>query len=201
MMADTPIDKQTRFLGDYLFAEPQVPMVLVGSLDDALLRSSDPAVPIVRLDNLMAAEKLARESADTRPNSQSHSQSTHQLYSQLILVVEANSPTLAQQLGRAIRAYPQRVVVNCHALPPDAGNSDALFYSLGFKKLPLVDSEETASHAAQWYEYRLSQYKTAPDWLNARFWANPERFDAEEDPDGYCEEPDDSDDENDDDES
>jgi len=42
-----------------------------------------------------------------------------------------------------------------------------------------------------WFEYRMSQYKPAPEWLNARYWANPERFEVQEDPDGFCESSDD----------
>jgi hypothetical protein len=29
----------------------------------------------------------------------------------------------------------------------------------------------------QLYRFELSDYKTTPDWLNSRFWANPELFD------------------------
>jgi len=28
------------------------------------------------------------------------------------------------------------------------------------------------------YEYQLAEYKRVPDWLNAKYWANPERFDV-----------------------
>ena len=27
------------------------------------------------------------------------------------------------------------------------------------------------------FEFRLHDYKQRPDWLNARYWAHPERFD------------------------
>lgn len=40
----------------------------------------------------------------------------------------------------------------------------------------------------RWFEYRMTTYKPAPDWLNARFWANPERYAISEDPDLYCDE-------------
>ena len=35
------------------------------------------------------------------------------------------------------------------------------------------------------YEYRLRDYKQPPDWLNARFWANPARFDLDEESSDY----------------
>ncbi|MES1925471.1 hypothetical protein T31B1_09108 [Salinisphaera sp. T31B1] len=29
------------------------------------------------------------------------------------------------------------------------------------------------------YRYDIHDYKTTPDWLNKRYWANPERWDQE----------------------
>jgi len=29
------------------------------------------------------------------------------------------------------------------------------------------------------YQFNLDDYKTTPDWLNSRFWANPERWDSD----------------------
>jgi len=57
-----------------------------------------------------------------------------------------------------------------------------------------VVKSTASSGENRWYEYRLSHYKQAPDWLNARFWANPERFKLDDDPDVYFD-PDDSDEE------
>jgi hypothetical protein len=47
------------------------------------------------------------------------------------------------------------------------------FFSLGFKSPEGIAQAKTSSTL---YEYSLKDYKTVPDWLNARFWANPERW-------------------------
>jgi len=48
---------------------------------------------------------------------------------------------------------------------------EAAFRALGFT-LAFVD---TAANL-RIYDYDLATYKTVPDWLNARFWAHPERW-------------------------
>ena len=44
-----------------------------------------------------------------------------------------------------------------------------------------TDTDRPGTPAAALYEYRLRDYKQPPEWLNARFWANPGRFDLDED--------------------
>lgn len=47
------------------------------------------------------------------------------------------------------------------------------FYALGLKHLT-VDSGSDQS--LQLYEYNIHNYKWNPQWLNNRFWANPDRW-------------------------
>ena len=57
------------------------------------------------------------------------------------------------------------------AAQPGCALDDDAFRALGFT-LSLAD---TAANVRV-YHYDLDTYKTVPDWLNARFWANPERW-------------------------
>ena len=71
---------------------------------------------------------------------------------------------------------------NRHQFPAE------LLFSLGYIKLPIAvakqagDSGRNQIDAAgeqlsdQIFFYSLQSYKTQPDWLNSRFWANPERW-------------------------
>ncbi len=48
---------------------------------------------------------------------------------------------------------------------------DGTFRALGFT-LAMTDTQENI----RVYDYDLATYKTVPDWLNARYWAHPERW-------------------------
>jgi hypothetical protein len=48
---------------------------------------------------------------------------------------------------------------------------EATFRALGFT-LSAADTMEDR----RLYDYDLATYKTVPDWLNARCWAHPERW-------------------------
>jgi hypothetical protein len=76
----------------------------------------------------------------------------------------------AEQLIARLRLYiaPRLLLV---AAPGCALDADA-FRALGFS-LSLAD----AAANVHVYDYDLATYKTVPDWLNARFWAHPERWD------------------------
>ena len=54
---------------------------------------------------------------------------------------------------------------------PDAALDADMFRALGFT-LCATD----AANNVNMYGYDLDTYKTVPDWLNARFWAHPERW-------------------------
>lgn len=53
----------------------------------------------------------------------------------------------------------------------DAALDADMFRALGFT-LCATD----AANNMNLYDYDLDTYKTVPDWLNARFWAHPERW-------------------------
>jgi hypothetical protein len=48
---------------------------------------------------------------------------------------------------------------------------DGAFRALGFT-LSMTDTQQNM----RVYDYDLATYKTVPDWLNARYWAHPERW-------------------------
>jgi len=48
------------------------------------------------------------------------------------------------------------------------------YFALGFRHQALPEAAD--SHLSL-YAYSLRDYKTQPDWLNAQFWAHPERWD------------------------
>jgi len=105
-----------------------------------------------------------------------------------VLILDGARPGdgTGQRLGTACRRFPGRVVVWQRDEVPDAspdaprGTSAYTppleathFFAYGFRRL-LATEIDGMRHAL--YEYRLADYKRPPDWLNARFWANPERF-------------------------
>lgn len=75
----------------------------------------------------------------------------------------------AQQLISRTRLYTApRILI---AAQSGCALDDATFRALGFT-LSGTDTAENISI----YHYDLATYKTVPDWLNARFWAHPERW-------------------------
>jgi hypothetical protein len=54
-----------------------------------------------------------------------------------------------------------------------SGWSDTDFYSLA---LQASERFERDGQVLTLFTYDLREYKQVPDWLNARFWANPENF-------------------------
>lgn len=54
---------------------------------------------------------------------------------------------------------------------PDCALNEERFIALGFT----LSATDTAENVRIHY-YDLDTYKTVPDWLNARHWANPERW-------------------------
>lgn len=92
---------------------------------------------------------------------------------------------LDARLGELCRRYPAALVV-AHAVDTRSTNPPraARFFAFGFERLRSSDTlpprndgvEAVAVPAWRAYRYRLHDYKAVPDWLNARYWANPERF-------------------------
>lgn len=183
MNPDQDNRSSARGLGEYLSSDVPAQLVMAGDLPMALLSRPVEGVSVLRFDTLADAENHKSQYVTDNDGAGPLT---------LVLQLEVDTPQLVQCLGRAIRAFPYRVLVHCaqaQARSPESTNlADELFFSLGFRKLQLI-ADETVSHTPvllRMFEYRLSQYKTSPDWLNARFWANPARFENDEDPDVYC---------------
>jgi|GEM_PF-936173 len=83
---------------------------------------------------------------------------------------------LEQTLGDACRLFPHQLLVQLQKLPSD-WTPDPLF-AFGFRQLK-------TSVGSAVFEFRLSDYKAPPAWLNARFWANPERYEQTPDVDEF----------------
>lgn len=86
-----------------------------------------------------------------------------------IHALDGLSADQARQMINQTRLYvsPRLLLVertDC-ALDPDA------FRALGF----VLHASDTAAKL-NIYDYDLDTYKPVPDWLNARFWAHPERW-------------------------
>ena len=92
-----------------------------------------------------------------------------------ILQLNDQTPYLDEALGRASRLFPEQLLVCLEGVT----RSDQAFFAFGFRRLNVVNSA-SKSAGTRWFEYRLSTYKSSPDWLNARFWANPDRFDVDD---------------------
>lgn len=99
-------------------------------------------------------------------------------------VAQPQDDELAVELGKAARRFPARLVVSIDSAEP----ADTAFFAFGFRRLQLADQR-----SIRLFEYCLSEYKQAPDWLNAQYWANPERFNVDESADIYIEEDSDED--------
>lgn len=54
---------------------------------------------------------------------------------------------------------------------------EQLLRSLGYSRL-MTDNKATAESVDQpvYWQFNILEYKQVPDWLNAKFWANPENF-------------------------
>ncbi len=85
----------------------------------------------------------------------------------------------ATTLGLACRTSPRLVLVEHAQTSPDTQLlADEQFFAFGFRRL--LTSTCNSGMQCKLFGYRLSDYKQAPSWLNARFWAHPERFDLQE---------------------
>jgi hypothetical protein len=75
----------------------------------------------------------------------------------------------AQHLINQTRLYiAPRILL---AVQPDCALDEAAFRALGF-----MQSATDPTDSMRIFHYDLDTYKTVPDWLNARYWAHPERW-------------------------
>ena len=94
----------------------------------------------------------------------------------LVLIQADVIDTLPSQLGTICQRFPNQVLIELQYDPNDktaALNFRQACFAMGFRRALNMVSDGSEY---QLYEYRLKNYKQAPDWLNSRFWANPERF-------------------------
>ncbi|MBX2879811.1 MAG: hypothetical protein KTR32_07760 [Granulosicoccus sp.] len=105
-----------------------------------------------------------------------------------VMQLESDTHSIDMQLGQAIRLFPDHLLVTCCDPSLSPSLTDEQFFAFGFRRLGAAPEPSNSSGRPCWYEYRMREYKSAPDWLNARYWANPERFDLSEDPDLYTDE-------------
>lgn len=75
---------------------------------------------------------------------------------------------IEQLIGRVRTYSARRLLLVAH---PGCALDEAGFRALGFV-VSLVDAEART----RVYDYDIDTYKSVPDWLNARFWAHPERW-------------------------
>ena len=81
---------------------------------------------------------------------------------------EAPLNQAAVQVVTRLRDLLAKRVVIC------AQASDTL-YGLGFFEMSLTEMGEAPGECRYW-QFNIHDYKQVPDWLNARFWANPQNF-------------------------
>lgn len=95
--------------------------------------------------------------------------------------LDKETDSLDIHLGALCRCFPHGVLLQ---LAADVKAKDQQFFAHGFQKIGAFGEIMTASGdedvfldtAERCFQYRLEHYKAVPDWLNARFWAHPERF-------------------------
>ena len=185
--ADRPAEGLERQLADYLLSLEPSCLVLVGEAPGAhWWRNNDAAsvptvMPFASLEQCLDTLPLAEDDA-------SGEASGHCIALMQFEPEKNTSEThdLAAVLGQAVRRFPERLIVSIDTGAPD----DADFFAFGFRKLQLEDQGPI-----RLFEYCLSEYKQAPDWLNARNWANPARFELDDDQDFFSDDSDDDDEE------
>ena len=129
-------------------------------LTDATAATEKPEIH--EIDNLLAAAPANASQDNDRTNRV------------MCLHLPSEHDELDLLVGQACRLSPQLVIAENAVPDAEANHNDEFFFAYGFRRL---GAEMAAQGGVCWYAYSLSDYKQAPDWLNARFWAHPERFD------------------------
>ena len=94
----------------------------------------------------------------------------------LMMICTDSIDTLPHQLGTICQRFPNQVLIELQHNTSDEAAAQVfrqVCFAMGFRQALHCVSDTTEY---QLYEYRLKNYKQAPDWLNSRFWAHPERF-------------------------
>ncbi len=174
MTQNTQPDAPIPLLTDYLLAESPAYIALIGSRDLALQWpvTVENGPSMIAADSIEQADLALRERDDGGDAA----------FESCVALLELTAPSddIELLLGRAVRLFSTQLIAYTRSttLP------DSVLFAFGFRKLEVVGLS-SGEDALRWFEYRLSHYKQPPDWLNARFWANPERFDTNDDDDMY----------------
>lgn len=80
----------------------------------------------------------------------------------------------AQLLSQLRDLFAKWVIVIADRDSPPAGLTRHEMVGLGFSLLGDACYADRVVHV---YEFDIATYKTTPDWLNSRYWANPEMWD------------------------
>lgn len=186
-------------LGDYLLSDCPESIIIVGSQQIDIDWGGCNAAPPVHKIKSLGEVNLAKVASPALA----------------ILLLDSITDSLDQVLGTAVRRFPDRLLVRIKsssiastasngstsnrttqespllegvasqaAAPASASIADHRLFAFGFKRLK-VDDLSADSAQVRWFEYRLSSYKSSPHWLNAQFWANPERFELDDEHDEY----------------
>jgi len=192
-------DSQKMHLGDYLLGDRPKSIIVVGSQQiDIQWGDRNSIPPIYTFTELSEVDPAKVDSPALA-----------------ILLLDSVTDSVDEVLGAAVRQFPDRLLVriksNAFASATSKGSmsdltaqesslvedgasksatsacasiGDHRLFAFGFKRLK-VDDLSAESSQAHWFEYRLSSYKSSPHWLNAQFWANPERFELDDEVDEY----------------
>jgi hypothetical protein len=154
-------------LADYLLAGSPSSVIILGVASAEIQWSAmavDGVPKVLKFDTLAECSTyLGQEGNDIPPGPQV-----------ALLPLTRVGQALETELGQAVRLFPEKLLVSIDSAEPE----DAALFAFGFRRLALEEQGST-----RWFEYSLRHYKQPPEWLNARFWANPERFGQDEDTD------------------
>ncbi len=91
---------------------------------------------------------------------------------------EADNRSYNQLVSQMRDSLCERVYLcrNKIADPQTAFDDDAHIRALGFKRLQ-TSSGQPQDNGEHLYYFDIFNYKDVPDWLNSRFWSNPEMWD------------------------
>ena len=95
-----------------------------------------------------------------------------------LLEPNVNKPCLIKLLARVRDLHADRVIHVNNTKMTDTGWTLADSLALGFSEMDnSAIAEPLSEHGLQIFEFDIRSYKPAPDWLNAKNWANPEQWD------------------------
>lgn len=78
---------------------------------------------------------------------------------------------LMQLVAKSRDVLSSRVLLECGS---DAALKEEDMLALAFSRYAITDAD---NREYRYYYFDLKTYKTVPDWLNPKFWANPQNWD------------------------